>query len=109
MTDLRHAVIKFKKMYEPCLAKHGDFVKAEANKKFRTPSLDYQKTGARMQDSVPFKRSQASPSECPGCGHFNTMALVQKSGVNGGNQCKRDAALANDGDGKFQGESTIVG
>ena len=41
MADLRRAVIKFEKVYEPCLAKHVEFVKAEANKKFRTPLLDY--------------------------------------------------------------------
>ena len=86
MTDLHRAVIKSKKVYESCLAKHVKFVKVEANKKFLTPSLDYQKTGACMQDSVPFKRSQACPSKCPGRGHFNTMALVRQIDMNAGNQ-----------------------
>ena len=109
MMDLRRAIINSKKVYESCLAKHIKFVKAEANSKFRIPSLDYQRTGVRMQNSVSFKRSQACPTECSGCAHFNTMTLVQQSDVNVGNQCKKDAAVANGGDGKFQGGSAIVG
>lgn len=93
------------KVYTPVHTKYEEATKAEANKKNRTPSLNYQKTGLRLQDSIQFKRSEACLSNCPVCNHKNTMALSNHSEVNAENERRRRQA----GGDSFEAISAQVG
>jgi hypothetical protein len=52
------------------------------NKKMKIPkSLNFQKSGQRLQDSITFKRWKVDPEPCPNpdCRHLKTMPLSLES------------------------------
>ena len=75
---------------------------AEENRKAKIPkSLDHQKSGQRIQDSIRFNSRKADADPCPNCGHYNTMAVESQKSVNAENEKRRKKA----GNGKFDGVS----
>ena len=104
-TNLHRAIHNLKKVYNPVYTKYQEAKKADANKKNKTPSLNHQKSGLRLQDSVQFRRSDACLSNCPVCNHGNTMALSKHSDTNAENERRRREA----GNDSFEGVSIMVG
>ena len=54
---------------------------SEEGKRTRT-SLNYQRYGNRMQDTIPFQSSQVDHMPCVNCGHKSIMALEPAEEVN---------------------------
>ncbi len=104
-TELDRVISRVEKMYNDMYTKYEEQEKKDANKKHRTPSLDYQKTGQRKQDSVLFDPKKACKSACPVCGHMNTMPIDDQEEVNRENEKRRREA---DGE-PFKGISATVG
>ena len=97
-TALNKAVTKLLQVYTPVRRKFDEAALADQNKISRTPSLDYQKNGPRVQDGFQFNQSKAFLTECPVCHHTNTMSVSNNEEVNAENERRRQAA---GGDGKF--------
>ena len=108
-TELRRAFVRLEKLFDPCYNKYIEHEKVELNKKRRTPSLDYQKSGQRLQDVVPFRLDDVDKEECPVCHHKRTMCIESKEETNAYNANARNLAMAGDGDGTFCGKSSKIG
>jgi hypothetical protein len=100
-STLSRKIEKVWKIYEPCLKLFKDAELAHLNKKHKTPSLKYQETGPRMQDSYCFDVQMKDKNGCPRCAHFSTMGF-DLSEVNAINSSRRLTAMA-------EGESTFDG
>ena len=108
---LRRLFRKLIQLYEPLPKKKVEKRRVELNKVHRTPSLNYQKSGTRMQDLVEFDRDLVDSDPCPVCGHYSTM-LVDPNGnskANAANERERRLALAEGGDGVVRGTSAMKG
>jgi hypothetical protein len=92
---------------EVCLAARSAYIRskqADENRKAKIPkSLDWQKSGQLIQDSIQFIPRKADVNPCPNpeCNHRNTMAVESQAVVNSSNSRRR--AQANGG--KFDGVS----
>ena len=74
-SDLEKAFDELRKVYKPCLREYKARALAEANKKHTTPSLDYQLSGPRLQDSFKWATFGRDKENCPICEHFYTMRV----------------------------------
>ncbi len=82
---------------------------AELNRIERTPSLNYQATGSRLQDGVLWDEMKQDIHECLVCSHRCTMIVENALTVSAYNQGARDTATAKGGDGGFAAKSPRVG
>ena len=105
-TNIGRAFLKLYNAYVPLHNAHVAAEAAEANKIHRTPSLNYQLSGARAQDKVPFDPAKRDMSNCPVCLNKTTQPVESHEDVNAANEAARAAASANGGDGKFKGKAT---
>ncbi|KAL7498854.1 hypothetical protein ACHAWT_010817 [Skeletonema menzelii] len=105
-TDLDKLIAKILKVYHNMVTKHDQEKKKDENKKSRTPSLDYHKSGKRPQDDHMYDPKKASKSACPACGHFSTMAISSHEEVNAENEKRRKAAAKGEA---FKADSATVG
>jgi hypothetical protein len=105
--SLSHKIEKVWKIYEPCLKLFKDAELAGLNRKNKTPSLMYQETGPRMQDSYCFDVQMKDKNSCPCCAHFSTMGF-DMSEVKVMNSSRRLTAMA-EGESVFDGLSSKPG
>jgi len=104
---LRRAIRKLKEVYHPILRRYDSAQRAERNRVHKTPTLDYQKTGTRVQDTIDFDPARADPVACPVCGHRRTMPVPgADAAANAANERRRAEAQA-DGDSAFVGASAV--
>ena len=79
MTPLRRNFMTLAEMYHPLYEAHLAEQQAEENKRRRTPSLNYQLTGVRIQDMHPFDSCKKDVSLCPVCFHGSTMVCTESN------------------------------
>ena len=97
-------------MYSPCLEKYALDQKKKECVRHRTPTLDRQEgEGARAQDLVPWGKYSRILSGCPVCIHDSTQPLQSSAVISAESEVLRAAALANDGNGKFNPPSNKSG
>jgi hypothetical protein len=94
-------------LYKPCPTKFNANEQAELNKKHRTPSLSYQLSGQRIQDTVLFEFELRNKSPCAVCTHGYTMHL-NNAHANATNAARQKQAQA-DNEKTFEGVSAKVG
>ena len=80
-------------------------LRLKQNKIYKTPTLNYQASGVRQQDQVPFKVEKLDLANCPSCFLRCTMALEDHAALNAANEARRSASK----DGKFEARSTVHG
>ena len=108
-TSLRRAFAKLKEVYTPCWELFREEERRELNKVHRTPSLNRQLTGPRLQDNVVFDPLRRDKNNCPVCLCGSTMVVESDAAVNAANAAGRRAASANGGDGRFVARSAKHG
>jgi hypothetical protein len=85
MTPLRRNFMTLAEMYHPLYyeahlaEQQAEEKQAEENKRRRTPSLNYQLTGVRIQDMHPFDSCKKDVSLCPVCFHGSTMVCTESN------------------------------
>ncbi len=108
-TILKRTLEELFKKYKGCANLYAEAQRANLNCIERTPSLNYQATGSRLQDGVLWDASKQDIHECPVCSHCCTMIVDNALTVSAYNQGARDTTTAKGGDGKFAAKSTRVG
>ena len=91
-TNIGRAFNKLYNAYVPLHNAHVAAEAAEANKVHRTPSLNYQLSGARAQDKVPFDPAKRDMSNCPACLNKTTQPIESHEDVNAANEAARAAS-----------------
>ena len=84
MNELKRAFAELKRVFSPCYVIYLEEVQRQANVKHRTPLLNYQNSGKRLQDLFPFAFAKKDCAACPSprCGHKSTMECGSHSVAN---------------------------
>ena len=75
MTPLKRVFIALEKIYNPSLKLFEIEQVRQSNVKHRTPTLNYQNSGKRIQDTLPFSAKDVDKNACPVCLHSFTMTV----------------------------------
>lgn len=111
-SHLELAFDKLLAIYTPCNTRYEKEKLAELNRIHRTPSLNLQKTGPRIQDSVHWNPTLQDEFQCPDCRHQYTMCVEINRDVNRDNAIthqRLDTAAAAAGTTTTKGKGTKKG
>jgi len=105
-TKLRRAILKLVKEYSESCRLYEEDQRLLKNGLIKTPSLNLQKSGTRLQDNFIFDPTTRDLTACPVCHHVSTQILECQLA---NNRAARAAASVAGGDGKFDGLSSKHG